>query len=75
MVYTVLKIILAMLVLTALVLKIVFMHYEIKTLKRKNAELLRENRYLMQHNGKLFDANQELKQNIMVENTPSFKPW
>ena len=51
------------------------MHYEIKELKKKNADLLRENRYLMQHNGKLFDANQELKKHTDKKNTPSYEPW
>ena len=51
------------------------MNKEIKVLKKQNADLLRENRHLMQHNGKLFDTNQELKKATEKKNVPSFKPW
>ena len=75
MLYTIFKILLFLLICSALIIKIVFMGKEIKELKKKNVDLLRENRHLMQHNGKLFDANQELKKHTDNKNIPSFDHW
>lgn len=75
MLYTILKILLFLLIVGTLIVKIVFMEKEIQDLKKRNTALERENHHLVQHNGKLFDSNQQLKMSVKSENIPSFKKW
>ena len=75
MLYTILKVILLVIILATFIIKIIFMEKEIQDLKKKNIALERENHHLLQHNGKLFDANQQLKMSVKSENIPSLKKW